>query len=412
MANTVADVAGSPAEQAPGARPVTMTSQQWRLAVVAELVLGAILGSLFLGTHSLFLDESVSSTLATAPWHRFANVVTHREANMALYYLLLRGWVVFGHSEIALRSLSVILAVGALWVVIMLARSLFGRRVALLAGLLLAVDPLFVQFAQDVRGYSLALLLVSASCFFFVRGIQQVDPPSRFCWTAYTVVTALAAYTNFWAALVPVGAGALARLPATGTDPVAPRADVGRRAGRAPGPARPADRVHRQRRSELGVGILGRPPVHAHPGRRSACRARSPRPGCCRRGRGGRRAGAPPAGRRGGLRPAVAAVLHPVLARRAGGRRRDAVAGRQAAARGALPDGQPPCGRAAGRAGDRPPGVPRPPRRGRGRGGAARRRRRRRRPSAPRSGTPRADRRTSVRRWPTLPTGPSRATAC
>ena len=42
---------------------------------------------------------------------------------MALYYLLLRGWVVFGHSEVALRSLSVILAVGALWVVIVLARS-------------------------------------------------------------------------------------------------------------------------------------------------------------------------------------------------------------------------------------------------------------------------------------------------
>jgi mannosyltransferase len=191
-----------------------MTSQVWRLAVVAELVLGAVLGSLFLGTHSLFLDESVSSTLATAPWHYFATTVTHREANMALYYLLLRGWVVFGHGEIALRSLSVILAVGALWVVIMLARSLFGRRVALLAGLLLAVDPLYVQFAQDVRGYSLALLLVSASCFFFVRGIRQVDPPSRFCWTAYTAVTALAAYSNFWAALVPVGqALSLAFLP-------------------------------------------------------------------------------------------------------------------------------------------------------------------------------------------------------
>jgi mannosyltransferase len=193
---------------------MTMTSPQWRLAVVAELVLGAILGSLFLGTHGLFLDESVSSTLATAPWHFFANTVSHREANMALYYLLLRGWVVFGHSEIALRSLSVIFAVGALWVLIMLARSLFGRRVALLAGLLLAVDPLYVQFAQDVRGYSLALLLVTASCFFFVRGVRQVDPPSRFCWTAYTAVTALAAYSNFWAALVPVGqALSLAFLP-------------------------------------------------------------------------------------------------------------------------------------------------------------------------------------------------------
>jgi mannosyltransferase len=191
-----------------------METQRWRLAVGAELVLGAVLGSLFLGTHSLFLDESVSATLATTPWHNFTTVVTHREANMALYYLLLRGWVVFGHSEIALRSLSVLLAVGALWVVILLARDLFGRRVALVAGLLLAVDPLFVQFAQDVRGYSLALLLVSASCFFFVRGIRQADPPPRLCWTAYTIVTALAAYSNFWAALVPVGqALSLAFLP-------------------------------------------------------------------------------------------------------------------------------------------------------------------------------------------------------
>ena len=41
-----------------------------------------------------------------------------------------------------------------------------------------------------------------------------MEPPSRFCWTAYTAVTALAAYSNFWAALVPVGqALSLAFLP-------------------------------------------------------------------------------------------------------------------------------------------------------------------------------------------------------
>src|ERR1700744_4885801 len=196
MASTATDVAGGSADPA-SEDDAALTPRQWRLGVVAELVLGGVLGSLFLGTHSLFLDESVSSTLATAPWHRFANVVSHREANMALYYLLLRGWVVFGHSEIALRSLSVILAVGALWVLIMLARTLFGRRTALLAGLVLAVNPLFIQFAQGVRGYSLALLLVSASSYFFVRGVRQVDPPPRLCWTAYTVVSALAADTNF-----------------------------------------------------------------------------------------------------------------------------------------------------------------------------------------------------------------------
>jgi uncharacterized membrane protein len=210
---TGADVAAH-AENFAAGPAASMDTRQWRFGVVGELVLGGVLGSLFLGTHSLFLDESVSSTLATAPWHRFANVVSHREANMALYYLLLRGWVVFGHSEIALRSLSVILAVGALWVVIMVSRELFGRRIALAAGLLLAVNPLYVQFAQDVRGYALALLLVSASCYFFVRGMGLRSPAPRFCWTAYTVVTALAAYSNFWAALVPLAqALSLAFLP-------------------------------------------------------------------------------------------------------------------------------------------------------------------------------------------------------
>ncbi len=213
MASTVADVAGIPAEQAPD-ETFSMTSRQWRLAVVAELVLGGILGSLFLGTHGLFLDESVSATLATAPWHRFTDVVTHREANMVLYYLLLRGWVVFGHSEIALRSLSVILAVGALWVVIMLARTLFGRRAALSRraaprrqSLLRPVRPRRPRLRPGAPARQRLLLLLRP-------GHPQVDPPPRLCWTAYTIVTALAAYSNFWAALVPVGqALSLAFLP-------------------------------------------------------------------------------------------------------------------------------------------------------------------------------------------------------
>jgi mannosyltransferase len=210
---TGADVAAH-AEDHTQVSDASIDTRQWRFGVAGELVLGGVLGSLFLGTHSLFLDESVSATLATAPWHRFANVVSHREANMALYYLLLRGWVVFGHSEIALRSLSVLLAVGALWVVIMLSRELFGRRIALAAGLLFAVNPLYVQFAQDVRGYALALLLVSASSYLFVRGMGFRSPAPRLCWTAYTVVTALAAYSNFWAALVPLAqALSLAFLP-------------------------------------------------------------------------------------------------------------------------------------------------------------------------------------------------------
>jgi mannosyltransferase len=176
----------------------------WPVLFGGEIVFGAVLGFLFLGSHSLWLDESVSATLATAPWHRFTDVVAHREPNMALYYLLLRGWTVFGHSEAVLRIPSVFAALGALAVVIVVARELFDERVALLAGLLLAVDPLFVQYAQDVRGYALCLLLVSASSWLFILGIQRPGTRPWATWVGYALLSAFAAYSNFWAALVPL----------------------------------------------------------------------------------------------------------------------------------------------------------------------------------------------------------------
>jgi mannosyltransferase len=187
---------------------------QWRIAATAELALSAILGFIFLGSHSLFLDESVSANLATAPWHTFTDVVSHREANMGLYYLVLRGWVVFGHSEVALRSLSVVATVLALAVVIVIARDLFGQRAALIGGLLLAVDPLAMEFTQDARGYALAILLVSASSLLFLRGILRPSSRPWLTWSAYALVSALGAYANFWAALVPLShAASLAFLP-------------------------------------------------------------------------------------------------------------------------------------------------------------------------------------------------------
>jgi mannosyltransferase len=186
----------------------------WRLAVGGELLLGGVLGTIFLGSHSLFLDESVSASLATTSWHRFTEVVAHREPNMSLYYLLMRGWAFFGHGEAALRTLSVLAGIGALAAVIMVARSLFGERAALICGLLLATNPLFVEFAQDVRGYSLCLLLVSASSLLFVRGIQHPQSRPWLTWVGYTLVSVLAAYSNFWAAMVPLShAASLAFLP-------------------------------------------------------------------------------------------------------------------------------------------------------------------------------------------------------
>jgi mannosyltransferase len=193
----------------------------WPLSVAAVLVVACVTSIVSIGRASFSLDESVSTTLARAPWSTFTQTVLHREANMSLYYVLLRLWVVFGHSEAVVRTLSVLAAVGAIAVIMAVTRRLFSRRVALIGGLLLCIDPLVVMFSQDARGYALSLLLVSASSAVFVVAVRRpvgpgesVVPARWWIWVAYAVLSALAAYANFWAALVPLAHGAsLAFLP-------------------------------------------------------------------------------------------------------------------------------------------------------------------------------------------------------
>ena len=182
------------------------------------LVLGAVMGFAFLGRHSLYLDETVSTTLARAPWHRFSQLILHRESNGGLYFFVMRGWWALGHSEFAVRSLSVLATVGSLALVMKVARDLFDRKVALVCGVLLAVDPLIVQYAQDARGYALSLLLVSASSALFVRGCQRADAKWG-TWVLYALCSALAAYVNFWAVLVPVAHVTSMLFAAPGTAP-------------------------------------------------------------------------------------------------------------------------------------------------------------------------------------------------
>src|SRR5579864_6808927 len=84
------------------------------LLLAATLAIGAITRLLFLGRKSFWLDEGASVALARLPWRAFVERLSTHEANMAVYYLLLRGWLAFGQSEFWIRTLSVIPGVATL----------------------------------------------------------------------------------------------------------------------------------------------------------------------------------------------------------------------------------------------------------------------------------------------------------
>jgi len=164
----------------------------------------AFLRFLYLSRKSVYLDEAVSVAYAHMSWPEFAQVLLTRDANMAVYYLLLRGVVPFGDSEFWVRLISVIAGVATLPVMYSLGKRLYNRRSGMLAALLMSVNACHVVFSQEARGYALALFFVTVSCWLFVKGIES---PSWKTWGWYALVSALAVHSHFYAGLVLVAQG-------------------------------------------------------------------------------------------------------------------------------------------------------------------------------------------------------------
>ena len=170
------------------------------LACVAAITLaGAWLRFLHLGRASLWIDEACSAFYTTLDWNALGQLLTTAEANMALYYVLLHEWAHLGHSEFALRSLSAVAGIAAIPAIYALGRAMFGRWTGVLAALLLAMNSFHLAYAQEARAYSLVVLLVVLSGLLLVRAVES---NAIHAWVLYAIVSLLAVYSHFFAALV------------------------------------------------------------------------------------------------------------------------------------------------------------------------------------------------------------------
>lgn len=154
-----------------------------------------------IGAASLWQDEGWSAMIVRTGWEQFVELVRAESGSQVLYYSLLRAWSAIGHSEVWLRLPSALFAVATLVVCHRLARRLFDRRVALVALALLGVNPFFVFYAQEARGYTLATLLVTAATLALVSAVES---GRRRAWWGYALLASLAAYAHLLSLFVVV----------------------------------------------------------------------------------------------------------------------------------------------------------------------------------------------------------------
>ncbi len=166
------------------------------LAIVSGVAL--ILGSIRLGTPSLWVDETFT---ANAVRETFLNPIDQYHW---VYYSLVTAWTfLVGTSEWALRAPSVFAAMVACGLLVSLARMLFDRWVALASGLFLAASPFLVKWSQQARGYTLVLAVSILATLLLLRALER---GSRGAWLVFGLAFSLVFAMHPVSALVLVPA--------------------------------------------------------------------------------------------------------------------------------------------------------------------------------------------------------------
>lgn len=175
----------------------------WTLVSVLTLALLAaaatVLRFLSLARKPFWFDECFSVEIARLRLYDFARLLWWREANMSLYYVLLRGWLHFGTSPFFIRSLSVLASLATLPAIFWLAAKLFDRRVGVIAVALMSCNAYSIRYAQEARSYSLFVLLATLSSAFFLGCLRE---PSRRNRWGYVCTSVLTVYAHFYALLL------------------------------------------------------------------------------------------------------------------------------------------------------------------------------------------------------------------
>ena len=132
----------------------------WILIVLAIVTVG--LRCLFL-QYDVWYDEACSwfTAIQSFPKGIMDNLLNLDLQHTPLYFFLLHFWIkLFGDSEVAMRSLSLIFGIATVPLVYIIANKLTSKLNTLLLASIIVVAPLLVFYSVEVRMYSIVVFLV------------------------------------------------------------------------------------------------------------------------------------------------------------------------------------------------------------------------------------------------------------
>lgn len=158
-----------------GEAPAFTPSSRILFALIAMLFIATRLWNLT--AYGLFSDEVFSAQAVSLSWHEMMRAVIHDVVHPPLFYILLKAWIAIGGNTLVwMKWLPVTMAIAALVPFYGLCRELQLRAATMNLALgFMAVNQYLVNYAQELRMYSLMFSLTCASMWLFARVVNATE---------------------------------------------------------------------------------------------------------------------------------------------------------------------------------------------------------------------------------------------
>lgn len=136
---------------------------------------------------SFWLDEAAQIIESIRPLSQQFNLVS--DFHPPLYHFILHFWIQLSTTEVWVRLLSVLFAIGSIIFTYKIALKISNKPVALITAALLSFSPFHIWYSQEGRPYMLFTFLSISSTYFLLKRK----------WVYYCIFLTLALYTNYFA---------------------------------------------------------------------------------------------------------------------------------------------------------------------------------------------------------------------
>lgn len=163
------------------------------LAII--LLIGAILRIYKLGSKSFWFDETIEATVITSSFDTVMGFSSSLATSPPLSHIIFYFWSYLGTSDFTLRLLSALIGIFSIYLVYILSKNLFNKKVGILTALLISISPFHLFYSQEFRMYSLAIFFILLSTYFLIR-LLNTNKNKYFI--AYIISVLLSLYTHYY----------------------------------------------------------------------------------------------------------------------------------------------------------------------------------------------------------------------